>query len=77
MIIGLAPMKLLQQLYRYLLEQLTKVCRTRRVTAGKLSPEETDLKLNVVGKIQTYFLTIQIDRTSPLLLQEINLNLEP
>jgi glutamine synthetase len=36
---------------------LTKVlAELEGVTAGKLSPEEkTDLKLNVVGKIQTFF----------------------
>jgi glutamine synthetase len=35
---------------------LTKVlAELEGVTAGKLSPEKTDLKLNVVGKIQTFF----------------------
>jgi glutamine synthetase len=38
------------------IEQLTKVLAELGVTAGKLSPEEkTDLKLNVVGKIQMSF----------------------
>jgi glutamine synthetase len=37
-------------------EQLTKVlAELEGVTAGKLFQRKTDLKLNVVGKIQTFF----------------------
>jgi glutamine synthetase len=59
-------------------EQLTKVlAELEGVTAGKLSEEKTDLKLNVVGKIPDVLLdNTDRNRTSPFALQEINLSLE-